>query len=65
VQREDVMAVDASVLERFPDGPRENLERQLQALQQYVCELLIRNQQLREALHNALLGAGNSAELEP
>ena len=68
MEREKIMVIGALVREDIPDGPQDNLETQLHTLQQYVCELLIRNQQLRMALQNTLFGPqavpGTSGELE-
>lgn len=56
MEHENVMVIEAPVREHAPDGSHDNPERQLHRLQQYVCELLIRNQQLRMALQSALFG---------
>jgi hypothetical protein len=68
MEREKIMVIEAPVREDIPDGLQDNLETQLHTLQQYVCELLIRNQQLRMALQNTLFGPqavpGTSGELE-
>lgn len=65
---ENVMVIEAPVRTQSSDGPQDNPETQLHTLQQYVCELLMRNQQLRMALQNALFGRqaapGKSGELE-
>lgn len=54
MERENVAVIEAPVREHTLDGSQDNPETQLHRLQQYVCELLIRNQQLRMALHSAL-----------